>query len=430
MSLRHGHGFAVKALGLVDVRQTHADHGDFCLFCGFSGFAQTFLGHSALDIAAGGKRHAGHSVAEGGQLCGVDVARACPLIPHRTRHLADQRNAAHIQRQNVVLVFQQYCAVFGDFLRQCVVGVLIKGAALGAAFALEGKGDHPCGAGVHITFRQAAVLDGGGDPVLHISAAARHAQVAPGVHGLDAVTQRAPVGDNQAFKAPVTAQYIGQQPMVVAGVDIVDARVAAHNGFGLGSLDHSLKCRQVQLAQGALIHLTVAVEPLVLLIVGGKMLEAGACAGALCALHPCRAHRARNAGILGEILKVAPAQRVALDVDAGSQHHIHAVGKSFLTDGLSLGFQQLGVPCCTARHSCREAGGRLGLVDAQHIGAVFLAAHAVGTVAHRNGGDAVLRHRLAVPEIRTVAKADFILQRHFRQNILYFFIHRAYSLSA
>ena len=33
-------------------------------------------------------------------------------------------------------------------------------------------------------------------------------------------------------------------------------------------------------------------------------------------------------------------------------------------------------------------------------------------------------------EIRTVAKADFILQRHFRQNILYFFIHRAYSLSA
>ena len=40
---RVSHGFAVKALGLVDVRQTHADHGDFCLFCGFSGFAQTCL---------------------------------------------------------------------------------------------------------------------------------------------------------------------------------------------------------------------------------------------------------------------------------------------------------------------------------------------------------------------------------------------------
>ena len=250
------------------------------------------------------------------------------------------------------------------------------------------------------------------------------------MHGLDAVTQRAPVGHDQPGKAPILAQNIGQQPVVVAGVDVVDARVAAHNGFGLGSLDYGFKRGQVQLAQGALIHLAVAVEPLVLLIVRGKMLEAGACAGALRALHPCRAHRARNAGILGKILKVAPTQRVALDVDAGSQHHVHAVGKSFLTDGLSLGFQQLGVPSCAARHSCREAGGRLGLVDTQHIGAVFLAAHAVGTVAHRNGGDAVLRHRLAVPEIRTVAKADFILQRHFRQNILYFFIHRAYSLSA
>ena len=153
------------------------------------------------------------------------------------------------------------------------------------------------------------------------------------------------------------------------------------------------------------------------------MLEAGACAGALRTLHPCRAHRARNAGIFGEILKVAPAQRVALDVDAGSQHHIHTVGKSFLTDGLSLGFQQRGVPCCAARNGGGKAGGRLGLVDTQHIGAVFLAAHAVGAVAHGDGRDAVLLHCLAVPEISAVAKADFLLQRHFRQNILYFFIH-------
>ena len=430
MSLRHGHGFTIKALGLVDVRQTHADHGDFCLFCGFSGFAQTFLGHSALDIAAGGKRHAGHSVAEGCQAGRVDVAGPCALVAHGACHLADQGDVARVQRQDATLVFQKHSAVFCDFLRQCVVGVLVKGVSLGAVFSLEGKGDHPCGAGVYVTFGQGAVPDGGGDPVLHISAAARHTQVAPGVHGLDAVTQRAPVGHDQTGKTPIRAQDIGQQPMVVAGVDIVDARVAAHNGFGLGSLDYGLKRGQVQLAQGALIHLAVAVEPLVLLIVGGKMLEAGACAGALRALHPCRAHRARNAGILGEILKVAPAQRVALDVDAGSQHHIHTVGKSFLTDGLSLGFQQFGVPCCAARHGGGEAGGRLGLVDAQHIGAVFLAAHAVGAIAHRNGGDAVLRHRLAVPEIRTVAKADFILQRHFRQNVRYFFIHRAYSLSA
>ena len=139
------------------------------------------------------------------------------------------------------------------------MGVLVKGVSLGAAFALEGKGNHPCGTGVYVAFGQGAVPDGGGDPVLHIGAAARHTQVAPGVYGLDAVAQRAPVGHDQTGKTPIRTQHIGQQPMVVAGVDIVDARVAAHNGFGLGSLDYGFKRGQVQLTQGALIHLAVAV---------------------------------------------------------------------------------------------------------------------------------------------------------------------------
>ena len=413
VTLGHSHGFTVKTLGLINIGQTCADHGNFCLAGGFGGFAQTFLGHSTLDITARHKGRIGQSVAQGGQLCGVDMARPRALIPHGARHLADKGDIAPVQRQDVAFVFQKHCAVFGDFLRQCVVGILVKGLAFGASFTLQRQRNHTRRTGIYIAFGQAAVLNGGGDPVLHIIAAARHTQIAPGVHGLDAVAEGAPVGDDQAFKAPVTAQYLGQQPGIVTGVDVVDARIAAHNGLGLCVFDNSLKRGQIQLPHRALVHLTVAVEPLVLLVVGGKVLQAGTRAAALRALHPCRAHSAGNAGVLGKILKVASAQRVALDVDAGTQHHVHTVRKPFLTDGLALGFKQRGVPGCAACHGSGKAGRRLGLVDAQHIGAVFLAAHAMGTVTHRDGGDAVLLHCLAVPEIRTIAKADFLLQRHF-----------------
>ena len=430
MSLGHRHILAVKALGLVNIGQARADNGNFRLFCGVGGLAQRFLGHFALGVAACSKRHIGQRITKACQLCRVDVARACALITHRAGHLANQHNIFCLQRQDTILIFKQYRAVFGDFLRQCVVGVPVKGTAFGAVLPFQRQGDHPRSAGIHIGFGQRTAPHGLGHAVLHVGAAARHTQIAPGMHGGHAAAQCAPVGYDHAVKAPVPAQHLGQQPGIIAGMYIVDTRIAAHDGFRLGSLDDGFKRGQVQLAHRAFVNLAVAVEALVLLIVGGKVLETGARAALLRTLHPCRAHGARNVGVLGEILEIAPAQRVALDVDAGAKHDVHTVGKSLLADGFALGLQQLGIPRCTARHGGGKAGRRLGLVHAQHVGAVFLAAHAVGTVAHRNGGDAVLRHRLAVPEIRTVAKADFIFQRHLRQNVLYFFIHYDCSLSA
>ena len=314
----HGHRLAVKALGLINIGQTCADHGNFGLAGGFGGFAQGFLRHAALFITARHKGRIGQSVAQGGQLCGVDMARPRALIPHGARYLANQYDVLFRQRQDIVLIFQQHRAVFGDFLRQFVVCVLVKGVSLGASFTLQRQRNHTRRTGVHVAFGQAAVLNGGGDPVLHIIAAARHTQIAPGVHGFDAVAEGAPVGDDQAFKAPVTAQYLGQQPGIVTGVDVVDARIAAHDGLGLCVFDNSLKRGQIQLPHRALVHLAVAVEPLVLLVVGGKVLQACARAAALRALHPCRAHSAGNAGVLGKILKVASAKRVALNVDAGT----------------------------------------------------------------------------------------------------------------
>ena len=132
MSLGHRHILAVKALGLVNIGQARTDNSNFCLFCGVGGLAQRFLGHFSLDIAACSKRHIGQRIAKACQLCRVDVARACALITHRAGHFANQHNIFCLQRQDTILIFQQHCAVFGDFLRQCVVGVPVKGTAFGA----------------------------------------------------------------------------------------------------------------------------------------------------------------------------------------------------------------------------------------------------------------------------------------------------------
>ena len=239
------------------------------------------------------------------------------------------------------------------------MGVPVKGTAFGAVLPFQRQGDHPRSAGVHIGFSQCAAAHSFGHAVLHVGAAARHTQIAPGVHGGHAVAQRAPVGHDHAVKAPVPAQHLGQQPGIIAGMYIVDTRIAAHDGFGMRGLDDRFKRGQVQLAQGALVHLTVAVEALVLLIVGGKVLETCARAALLRTLHPRRAHCARDKRVLGEILEIASAQRVALDVDAGAKHDVHTVGKSLLADGFALGLQQLGIPRCTARHGGGKAGRRL-----------------------------------------------------------------------
>ena len=87
----------------------------------------------------------------------------------------------------------------------------------------------------------------------------------------------------------------------------VDARIAAHDCLRLSRLNDCLKRRQIKLPQGTFVHLTVAVEALVLLIVSGKMLQACPHPGTLRTLHPGLAHSSCHEGVLGKVFKVTPA---------------------------------------------------------------------------------------------------------------------------
>ena len=113
---------------------------------------------------------------------------------------------------------------------------------------------------------------------------------------------------------------------VLRGVRPVDLVVGAHHRPRLRVLHHVLERGQVDLAQGAFVHLGADPQPVGLLVVRGEVLQRGADTPALHAVdHRGREH-AGQPRILGEVLEVAPAQRRSLHVDARAEHHRHAAG--------------------------------------------------------------------------------------------------------
>ena len=197
---------------------------------------------------------------------------------------------------------------------------------------------------------------------------------------------------------------------VLVGVGAVDEVVGGHNGLGLCLFDHDLKAGQVQLAQGALIHDGVAGHAAQLLAVDGKVLGAGRDAVLLDAADVACGHLARQIGVLREILKVAAAQRAALDVQAGAQQHRDLLCCGLFAHGLADGLAQGGVPAVGHGGRSREAGGRHTGVQAQVVCRTGLLAHTVGAVRQGDGRDALARQGAGVEHRAAGQQRTFLLQ--------------------
>jgi len=66
-----------------------------------------------------------------------------------------------------------------------------------------------------------------------------------------------PVGDDEAFVAPVFFQDLVEEVVVFAGVVAVDLVVGAHDGGGLRDGDGDLEGEQVALTHGTLVEQNV-----------------------------------------------------------------------------------------------------------------------------------------------------------------------------
>ena len=110
-------------------------------------------------------------------------------------------------------------------------------------------------------------------------------------------------------KPPFAVKNLGEQPAVVAGVDTVDFVAKAHYRVRIALLYSGLERDKVDLPQGPLVHLTVAVLALVLLVVGGKVLQAGGRARPLRVSDEGSGQLAGQIRVLRQILKIPSAQR-------------------------------------------------------------------------------------------------------------------------
>ena len=105
---------------------------------------------------------------------------------------------------------------------------------------------------------------------------AGHLDVQPALDRFVGGVVGAPIRDHHPFISPFALEDLAQQVPVLAGIHTVDAVVRAHHRPGLSLLDDRFKGRQVDLAQGALVHHRAAPVTLELLVVGREMLERGA----------------------------------------------------------------------------------------------------------------------------------------------------------
>ena len=239
---------------------------------------------------------------------------------------------------------------------------------------------------------------------LHVERAAGHHEVAAGLKAADPVVHGTPVGYDRAVKAPVGAEDVGEQRLVVRAVHAVHGVVGAHDGGGPPLAYGDLKAAEVQLPERAIVHDAVGGKALVLLAVAGEVLETGARALGLDAADEGGGELAREQRVLGEVLEVPPAERAALEVRARAENEAHALRERLPAKGRAYLKEQLLVPAAGGEHGGGEAGGGQGAVHAQHVARVLLFAQAVGAVGHHQRVQPQPGYGARVPAVRPLAE--------------------------
>ena len=164
--------------------------------------------------------------------------------------------------------------------------------------------------------------------------------------------------------------------------------------------------------QRALIHVRVDPHPLILLVVGGKVLDAGADAEALHALDEGGGALGREVRILGVVLEVAPTERVPLQVDCRTEHDRDALRAALPGQAARHLAAELGVPAGGHANAGRKARRRDRLAQPEVIRALLLLTQPMRAVRHHDLGKAEAWTRLEVPEARARAHRRLLLERH------------------
>ena len=282
----------------------------------------------------------------------------------------------------------------------------------------QNQGEHPAHGLVENGLRKPAAADRVDDRAAVVHSVTGHVEVAAGGECGDAVMRRTPVGHHDAVEAPLIAQDAGEQFAVVGAEDAVDRVVGAHHGGRSRIADDALELAQIDLAQRPFIDDAVADEPVVLVRVRGEVLDRRGDAVRLDGGDERRTEGARNERVLGEVLEVAAAQRVALDVHAGREDHVNLEIDRLARDRLAHAGGIGGLPRARER-DCRGEGRRRHVVgDAESATGGAHLADAVRTIGEIERGDAESLDCRGVPRLRAFEQARLLFVRQQGEQLI------------
>ena len=344
---------------------------------------------SSLQTLVGGIAGSLQAVQQRDGVGAVHVARARAACNEVVGRAPVEGDVLHLlaQGQGVALVLQQHHAFSGRLSGNSSMGLQVGLVAERIAFELGRLENHlkdTLDVEVQHGLIQLAALHAFHDVgVLAVIAGLQH--VVASLHLGHGVLAAKPVGHHHAGESPLVAQQRGEQFGTLGGIDAVQVVIRRHHRPRLAFLDSHLEAFQIDFAQGTLRHAGVVGRAVGLLVVHGKVFDAGPHAVALHAAHVGSSHLAAHHGVFGVILKVASAQRVAVDVEGRCQQDVGSVLQHLVANGFADVLHQVRVP----RRRQQGADGEVGAVIRGRVAlALGVYAQTGRPVGQYNGRDA------------------------------------------
>ena len=164
------------------------------------------------------------------------------------------------------------------------------------------------------------------------------------------------IAHDEAVKAPLVPEDVGEQLLRSAAVVAIELVVGAHDGLG-PSVDALFEVRQIDLVQRAVVAFGVDEEAQILDGVEGVVLGAGDHALLLHGPGQRGAVFAQQEGVLAVGLLGSSPARIAHQVDAHAREVVGVLGDGLVRDGLAEAVLQLRIEGGRPQHGHREAGG-------------------------------------------------------------------------
>ena len=313
-----------------------------------------------------------HQTREAGDdVLGVDGRRAGRIaeVRHRregTRH-DDVRGCAPRDRQRIIAVLEQDDRSLGDLARERTVrgrtgDGLIDDGRIGVEMVAELRAQLAAHHVVDQRLGNLARSDRVGERYA-VGVRHEHLDVEAGRGRRDRVIvcarrvrlRPAPVGDDEAGKAPFILEDVAEQVGVLRTVEAVDAVVCAHHACHVSVSDDAREVRQVDLAERPRIDGDVQREPRRVDVVDREVLRRDGHLG-LRTEHETDRHRAHVHRVLAVgLLRTSPA-RMREDVHRRPEQDVATGCTDLSTDRGAEPGLELGVERRTARHPDGERG--------------------------------------------------------------------------